>query len=143
MASADGTHLFGHQKRLPNQPQLYEIQLDLDHDDNGIHPAVTSHITTASIMADATHAALGTDRAAAVYEGQELGPHLMGQPEHKSARAARFSLLAPEYSSDMPIINKACYGMLLMLVACARPTALSIRKMLQLSVGWHRTDLHL
>lgn len=113
MASADGTHLFGHQRHLPNQPQLYEIQLDLDNDEHEVKPAI-------SIMAGgrcAAAAAAETNSAAAVYAREALIAGHPGQPQQTCARSARFSLLAPEYSSDMPIISKAYYGRPLLLVS--------------------------
>lgn len=122
MASADGTHLFGHQKRLPNQPQLYQIQLDLDHHEHDIKPAETSSIAIASTAADAARTASGMNRAVAVDGEHVLVTGHAGRPQHSSTCAARFSLLAPEYSSDMPVSNKAYFGMLLMLEACVLPT---------------------
>ncbi|KAK9832394.1 hypothetical protein WJX74_008766 [Apatococcus lobatus] len=109
MASADGTHLWGHQKHLPHQPQLYEFQLDLDHAGHGTNPASVS--LAAQVSSRAAGSAAGTDGAAAVPKEEALIAGRAWQPHTTMTKAARFSLLAPEYSSDMPVISKACYGL--------------------------------
>ena len=131
MASADGTHLWGHQKHLPHQPQLYEFELDLanhdpDHEHEerpGLTPSATKVNTTATISA------AGTDQAAYAAAADTQGTLKAGraeQPKYMSTRAARFSLLAPEYSSDMPVTSKTCHGMLPLLAACNEYNAANI-----------------
>ncbi len=113
MASADGTHLWGFQSCLPHQPQLYEFQLDLAEDaqETGVATLATatavvpaahhegdSLLTTTVRLDNAApaHAAAGASQAVNEMSG--------------SRKCTRFSLLAPEYSSDMPITSKACHG---------------------------------
>lgn len=117
MASADGTQLWGHQKRLPNQPQLYLIELDLDHDECKQRPAGPPLAVQGSNRTGAASTAAVSTTCGALDPEVilEVNPEeqYTGQPQRTPARAARFSLLAPEYSSDMPVISKTCYGMLL------------------------------
>ena len=131
MASADGTHLWGHQKHLPHQPQLYEFQLDLaDHEFDHQHerrPGLMPSAAKVNTTAETSAAGTGfTAYAAAADTPGALKAGHAEQPQHASTRAARFSLLAPEYSSDMPVISKTCYGMLLMLLPVAACNAAHI-----------------
>lgn len=99
------------------------IKLDLDHDAPKDRPPVPP-LAVQGNRTDAASTAAGASRGGSL--DPEVNPevHLeeqcAGQPQ-RTPRVARFSLLAPEYSSDMPVISKACYGMMLLLVACDSP----------------------
>ena len=138
MASADGTHLWGYQSRLPHQPQLYEFQLDLaaEEGQSGAtisarrRPAArhqqhalldtTAHLPRSSRAVPAAVAQLGKHDPTAAAAAAEAAAQPASQHLPRSSQCTKFSLLAPEYSSDMPVTSQACHGPLLLMAALAK-----------------------